>query len=69
MATESDAAKDRVIEERNALIDKIGKINPFLVSPACKALSELSFKLLKLQKHTMEVYADILSLRLQHWGD
>lgn len=68
--TQSQAAKERVIEEKNQLDEKIKKLYAFLIDE--EKVSKISTRqksLLSRQLDIMSDYSDILNKRLLWWED
>lgn len=58
--------KDRVVQERIELGDKINKLEAFMTSESFKLLTATKQSLLKGQMEAMRIYHRILGLRLSH---
>jgi hypothetical protein len=56
--------KDRLIEERNQLFEKVTKLEDFLQSETFKSIDVRQASLLEIQLPTMKAYLQILTLRL-----
>lgn len=57
--------RERVVEERNELRDKITKLALFVYSAKIETVDEKQAELLKAQLRAMEEYNDILTKRLE----
>ena len=60
-----ESVRERVIEERNELRDKITKLALFVYSAKIETVDEKQAELLKAQLRVMEEYNDILTKRLE----
>ena len=61
----SESVRERVVEERNELRDKITKLALFVYSAKIETVDEKQAELLKAQLRVMEEYNDILTKRLE----
>lgn len=60
--------QQRVVEERNALLEKIAKLEAFIVSnPQFQMLPSLEQSHLNMQNSIMRLYLNILNLRINNW--
>jgi len=59
--------QERVIEERNALQEKVNKLDVFLVGTKFNTLSTLEQSHLLMQQSAMRMYLNILNLRINNW--
>ena len=66
---DTQLVKERVREEREALTDRIKKLDAFIQSDAFDSLSLRTQALLHTQYSTMMSYASVLLLRLENWED
>ncbi len=62
-------AKERVIQERAELIERLEKLKAFLKSSRVLQLSSSEYSLLVSQESVMEQYKTILDNRLEIWRD
>lgn len=62
-------AKQRVVEEKKALNDKMLKLEEFMKTPKFKDLDIINTSLLETQLKTMYAYSHILYMRLEMWKD
>lgn len=60
-----ESVRERVVEERNELRDKITKLALFVYSAKIETIDEKQAGLLKAQLRVMEEYNDILTKRLE----
>lgn len=60
-----ESVRERVVEERNELRDKITKLALFVYSAKIEMIDEKQAGLLKAQLRAMEEYNDILTKRLE----
>ena len=60
-----ESVRERVVEERNELRDKITKLALFVYSAKIETVDEKQARLLKAQLRVMEEYNDILTERLK----
>ena len=60
-----ESVRERVVEERNKLRDKITKLALFVYSAKIETVDEKQAELLKAQLRVMEEYNDILTKRLE----
>lgn len=60
-----ESVRERVVEERNELRDKITKLALFVYSAKIETVDEKQAELLKAQLRVMEEYNDILTKRLE----
>ena len=60
-----ESVRERVVEERNELRDKITKLALFVYSAKIETVDEKQVELLKAQLRVMEEYNDILTKRLE----
>ena len=60
-----ESVRERVVEERNELRDKITKLALFVYSAKIETVDEKQAGLLKAQLRVMEEYNDILTERLK----
>ena len=60
-----ESVRERVVEERNELRDKITKLALFVYSEKIEMVDEKQAGLLKAQLRVMEEYNDILTERLE----
>ena len=60
-----ESVRERVVEERNELRDKITKLALFVYSAKIEMIDEKQAGLLKAQLRVMEEYNDILTERLE----
>ena len=60
-----ESVRERVVEERNELRDKITKLALFVYSAKIETVDEKQARLLKAQLRVMEEYNDILTERLE----
>ena len=60
-----ESVRERVVEERNELRDKITKLALFVYSAKIETVDEKQAELLKAQLRVMEEYNDILTERLE----
>lgn len=60
-----ESVRERVVEERNELRDKITKLALFVYSAKIETVDEKQAGLLKAQLRVMEEYNDILTKRLE----
>lgn len=68
--TQSQAAKERVIEEKNQLDEKIKKLYAFLINEEkASKIPTRQKSLLAKQLDIMTDYSDILNKRLLWWED
>lgn len=56
---------DRMIEESEALLDKIGKLAFFLASDEAKQVDRIQMDLMRTQMHAMEAYLSCLTTRIR----
>ena len=60
-----ESVRERVVEERNELRDKITKLALFVYSAKIETVDEKQAELLKAQLRAMAEYNDILTKRLE----
>ena len=60
--------QQRVVEEKNALKEKLDKLTVFLGSESFKNLHETDQTLLIMQKRYMTAYLDILNVRIERFN-
>ena len=60
-----ESVRERVVEERNELRDKITKLALFIYSANIETVDKKQAGLLKAQLHVMEEYDEILTERLE----
>ena len=60
-----ESVREKVVEERNELRDKITKLALFVYSAKIETVDEKQARLLKAQLRVMEEYNDILTERLE----
>ena len=60
-----ESVRERVIQEKNELRDKITKLALFVYSAKIETVDEKQARLLKAQLRVMEEYNDILTERLE----
>lgn len=56
---------DRMIEESEALLDKIGKLAFFLASDEAKQVDRIQMDLMRTQMFAMEAYLSCLTTRIK----
>ena len=56
--------KDRLIDEKNQLDEKISKLEAFFMNPAFKEIEPIQMSLLNTQVQIMHAYSQILTERL-----
>lgn len=56
---------DRMIEESETLLDKIGRLAFFLSSQDAKHVDEMQIALMQTQMHAMEAYLTCLTTRIK----
>ena len=61
--------QQRVVDEKNELIEKIIKLKGFLLSQMFQKLSTNEQNLLKIQYATMVQYSEILEMRIETFND